>query len=376
MKTFHYSAFLALGVLLDGCGQAATSTSSDPSGSTSLSISSEDDYAVAGTFVHDVSVIDFASSVTTDGISTVDLTINGAKISVKVDLFTGEASESGAGETLMADDLTVLSAFAKYLDQNGKSVRPWERLYKAAAMYAAAPAGYTIVDRVIVATGHGAEARDGSGRNGGTVSNEDITYLCYGFGGYPLWNNDDWVWHEHDSVTGGMSSANEGGSAGHWRMQSFAPAGCRLDWNPGAIPGSTANQGTNPYWLGKNSGGSWTDGAGYNDSSSPNGYYGQGNTQSAWSGGGSCEGRCGPGCPTGIYNYYFTKDCFDHDVCLDYHRSASSTSSSGDCGYEYQDAQGDFISGSSSTYSSWCGPVPSSCPDNANGQADSTVNQG
>jgi hypothetical protein len=373
MEKFFQRSFVLVSFLV-GCGGQVDGGDKNATGP--LTLTQEDDYTVAGTFVHDVSVIDFVSRVSVDGVSTVELTVNGAQLTVTVDLFTAEASESGRGETLVADDLAVLHAFSQYVDHHGKRARPWERLYKAAAMYAAAPTGYTVVARAIT-TARGASERDGSGRNSSTVSNEDITYLCYGYGNYPLWNNDDWVWHEHDSVTSGMSGSNEGGSAGHWRMQSFAPAGCRLDWDPGAIPGGSTNQGGNPYWLGiNNSTASWWDGASYNDSATPNGYYGQANTQSAWTGGGSCEGRCGPGCPTGIYNYYFTKDCFDHDVCLDYHRSASSTSSSGDCGYEFQDAQGDFISGSTSTYSSWCGPVPSSCPDKANGQSDSTVNQG
>jgi hypothetical protein len=365
---------LALGLLLGGCGQEGPATRSPTE--QQLTLTAEDDYTLTGTFVHDVSVIEFDSRLTTDGVSTVNLTVNGARLTVTVDLFTADASENGHGETLVADDLAVLHLFSQYLDQHGKPARPWERLYKVAAMYAAAPAGYTIVARTI-ASRRALLNRDGNGRPGGTVSDEDITYLCYGFGGYPLWNNDDWVWHEHDSITSSMSGANEGGSGGHWRMQSFAPAGCRLDWNPGAIPGGSANQGANPRWLGRRSSdGQYWDGASYNDSATPNGHFQQANTQSAWTGGGSCEGRCGPGCPKGIYNYYFTKDCFDHDTCLDYHRSASTTSSSGDCGFEYQDAQNDFISGSSSTYTSWCGNVPSSCPDSANGQADATVNQG
>ena len=68
----------------------------------------------------------------------------------------------------------------------------------------------------------------------------------------------------------------------------------------------------------------------------------------------ACEGRCGAGCPNS-YNFYITKDCLDHDVCLDNHPSASSTSTFGDCGNEFDSASGDFVSGTSSGFTSACG---------------------
>jgi len=67
----------------------------------------------------------------------------------------------------------------------------------------------------------------------------------------------------------------------------------------------------------------------------------------------SCEGRCGAGCPY-TYNFYDTKDCLDHDECLNHHPSAPSVSSDGDCGAEYVQARDDFLYGSSSTYLSMC----------------------
>jgi hypothetical protein len=339
-------------------GPTTSSQSAEP-----LTITEQDDYHVAGTFTHGSSLVTFVSRMSTDGVSTVQLNVNGATLSVTVDLFEHAAKEDGGGSTLLVEDLRTLHAFEKHLDAHGQNARTWERLFKAVAMYAAAPAGYTVLARPI---GVRPDLRDGSGRENGTVSDESVIYMCVGYGNHPLYTGDDWVWAEHDSRPDEGATNAYSGNANHYRLQGFYGAGCRLDGTPGAaVPGSY-DQGSNPQWLGYDSNtGYWSDGASYNDTSAPNAQGGTANTQGSWNGGGACEGRCGAGCPR-TYNFYFTKDCMDHDICLDYHRAASSTSSSGDCGYEFQDAQSDFLTGTSLGYTSDCGNVPSDCPE-ANG---------
>jgi hypothetical protein len=236
-------------------------------------------------------------------------------------------------------------------------------------MYAAAPAGHTMLQKTITPK---ANLRDGDGKPSNTVSDEGIIYMCVGSGGSHLYDQADWAWAEHDAVNAGMASNNEGSAASHWRLQGWAPAGCYLNklttYSWSSAPG-IANQGSSPYWLGTqvgspsvattNGSNSWTDGASYNDT-------GADTQDGTWTGGGSCEGRCGAGCPR-AYNWYFTKDCLDHDICLDFHTTASSTSYSGDCGFEFSDAQGDFTWGSSVTYQgTYCGNVPSDCTENGN----------
>ncbi len=354
----------------------APATSATAAATESLTITEEDAYHVAGTYSIGSGLVSFTSVMSTDGVSTVTLTINGATITLTADLFAFAGQEVGGGNTLMVEDLRVLHSFEKYLEAHGREThhqaRPWERLFKAVSMYASAPSGYTILERPIVANPK--QLRDGNGRDANTVSDEGIIYMCVGASGHDMFDQADWAWAEHDSVTSGMSGTNEGGSAGHWRLQGWEPGGCYLSSltsYTSSQPPSLTNQGANSNWDGAqdgtpavatNSSGVWTDGATYNDSQAAN-------VAGNWTGGGSCEGRCGAGCPQ-AYNWYWTKDCFDHDICLDYHTGASSTSSSGDCGFEFQDAQGDWIYGSSSSYQdTYCGNVPYGCTENGNSQS-------
>jgi hypothetical protein len=319
-----------------------------------FALTDQSDYRVAGSYSLGSSLVVFDSSMTPEGVSTVALTVNGATITLTADLFSFVATEDGGGNTLFGADLAVLGRFERYLEAHGQKGRPWERLFKAVSMYAGAPAGHTMLVKTIAA---GPSAlRDGSGRPGGTVSTESLIYVCVGASGHHMYDQADWVWAEHDSTTG------EGGNGYHWRLEGWEPAGCYISnltsYTTWYAPGYR-DQNNNPYWLGIQNG-SWTDGAWYNDSD-PASVTGQ------WTGGGVCEGRCGSGCPR-AYNWYWTKDCLDHDICLDYHTNANTTGS-GDCGYEYSDAQGDWIWGSSHDYQySYCGWVPYGCTENGNSQ--------
>ena len=326
------ASLVAVALALTACAGGPQSPEPDPTtpaaapGATTessegtLTIAQNDDYTLVGTFVTGSSLIQFASKMTDDGISTVELTVNGATFDVTSDLQEFTTNEDGHGNTLFKEDRDSLLQMEKALDAKGEKGRTWERLFKVVSAHAGAPVGHTFLKLAISPKGIDV-ARDGSGRPSGTVSDEGITYQCSGYYGYHLYNSWDWVWYEHDSVNGSISYTNEGATnytspnSAHWRLQAWYPAGCRLgDW------------------------------------------YGRG----------SCEGRCGAGCPR-TYNFYFTKDCGDHDTCLDVHPNNGSTSSSGDCGWEYSDAYGDWLNGSSSTYQYWdCGSVSSSCPENGN----------
>jgi hypothetical protein len=354
-------ALLSLGVAaLAGCASPTGAPAPAPAASASTAaesfvVTAQDDYRVAGSYSRGAALVAFDSSMSPQGVSTVVLTVNGATVTLTADLFTFVANEDGGGNTLFAADLQALGALERYLEAHGQRGRPWERLFKAVSMYAAAPAGTTVLAKTIVADSRA--LHDGSGRPGGSVSKEGLTYLCVGAGGHHMFDQADWVWAEHDSESG------EGGSGLHGRLEGWEPAGCyisSLTSYTSSTPPNLYDQGSSPYWLGINDG-TWTDGASYNDSD------GQG-VRGQWTGGGMCEGRCGSGCPRG-YNWYWTKDCLDHDICLDYHTSANGTSSSGDCGWEYSDAQSDWIYGSSNDYQyTYCGWVPYGCTENGNSQ--------
>jgi hypothetical protein len=145
----------------------------------------------------------------------------------------------------------------------------------------------------------------------GTTTDDGLTYICRGLNGRALWNGYDAAWAEHDSTTAEGATNTFGGNVLHSVITA--------QWIVGQQVGNAL-------------------------------------------GSGSCEGRCGAGCNSGSpcaliptsYNWYGTKDCLDHDICLDAHPNAPYTSSSGDCGNEYSDAYWDFINGSSSSAASFC----------------------
>ncbi|MBI2394206.1 MAG: hypothetical protein HYV09_31840 [Deltaproteobacteria bacterium] len=252
-----------------------------------------------------------------EGVSTVKLVVNGADFDATFDYFTHAWTADGHKNTLFAKELEALQKLEKHLESVGKAGRTWQRLFTTVSVHAGAPAGYTF----LVRSGGAGVAAEVQHRESDAVTNDSITYFCTGTNGKAFRNSWDTQWAEHDSLTGEGGSGRNAttGNEYHGKLWTNTPGGCRV--------GRATSSGGN--------------------------------------GRGSCEGRCGAGCPR-TYNFYFTYDCLDHDVCLDYHPKAPTTSSSGDCGYEYSDAYSDWMNGSSSSYSSSCGSVPSDCEDNGN----------
>lgn len=316
-------AALALTVFASGCvapettgGSGAPTEGASSSGS--FALSTDGDYDVAGTWEYADVVVQFESHISEEGVATVKLTVDGADFDTTFDYFTQAWEADGHKNTLFRPELDALLKLENYLDNNGKQGRPWERLFTAVSQHGAAPPGYTFLKR----TGSPTQKDEVQHRESNAVWNDGVTYLCSGGNGRNYSNSWDYNWATHDSLSGeGGSPRNaSAGNTYHGAMYTYDAGGCYV--------GSSAHSGN--------------------------------------SGHGSCEGRCGAGCPR-TYNFYFTQDCFDHDVCLDYHPAASAISYSGDCGYEFGDADGDFAGGTSSGYYWGCpGSVPSSCPDNGN----------
>lgn len=327
MRSLLKAAAVAMAVALVGCASPPEAepqaAAYEATGQGSLTVTTEDDYRVAGTWVFGDALVQFDSQMSEEGVSTVKLTVNGADFDTTYDYFSGGWEADGHKNTLFRAEVDALKKLELRLNDEGKQVRPWQRLFAAVSRHAASPAGYTFLKR----SGGPAQADEAQHRESNSVANDGVTYICKGASAKKLASSWDYVWAEHDSLDGeGGSPRNAAaGNTTHSKLQGYEPAGCRLG-----------------------------------RASASGGY-----------GAGSCEGRCGAGCPRG-YNFYFTKDCLDHDICLDYHPAADTVSYSGDCGYEFSDADGDFLSGTSVGYSWSCYSVPSDCEDNGNAHGSGT----
>jgi hypothetical protein len=289
-----------------------TSTAEAATGVGTMTLAQNTDYDIVGSWTYGAKVVFFESHMSTAGISTVKLTIDGADFETTFDYFTHAATRDGHANTLFHEDVIALSKFETYLNNGGgKTGRVWERLFTTVSMHGAAPPGYTFMQRVSSPT----IKAETEHREGNAVWDEGINYLCRGYYGNEISDQYDWVVAHHDSQGGEGTGNGVYPNIYHGAYFWWAETGCRV--------------------------GDWT-------------------------GAGSCEGRCGAGCPR-AYNFYFTKDCLDHDMCLDYHPAASSTSWSGDCGYEFGDASDDWAGGLSSSYWWDCpGSVPSNCAEYGN----------
>jgi hypothetical protein len=277
-----------------------------------MTLTQQTDYDLAGTWTYAATVVGFESHMSMEGVSTVKLTVNGADFETTFDYFTHAGQRDGHENTLFRPELTAMTKFATHLDGGGgKQGRVWERLFASVSMHGAAPPGYTFMQK----TSSPNVKPEIQHREGGAVYDEGISYLCRGYYNNEISDQYDWVVAQHDSMGGEGTGNGAYPNVSHGAYYWWAKTGCRV--------------------------GDWT-------------------------GAGSCEGRCGPGCPR-AYNFYFTKDCLDHDMCLDYHPAASSSSWSGDCGYEFGDASDDFAFGLSSSYWWDCpGSVPSDCSERGN----------
>ncbi len=319
----------ALGLAMSACaGQAAEPQ--DPAAEKSadaLTITEETATTLKGSFVRGDSLVTFSSKL--EGtVFTNALVVNGAPFDFRYDLAGFSLDVDGHSNTLLVADGQVLASFEKALDDLGKPNVMREGLFKSVSMMAQAPRGTTLITRQIKAQGANAAAEV---PHNYCVSNEGITWLPGGCGAPGAGNN---------LVNTGSCYYLVNNTAGdpanvpvntHEHEQCEASASCNSSGDAGQHGFGTSSC----FWSGKYHGRVyWNDHVGYASK--------------------ACEGRCGAGCPVS-YNYYYSKDCFDHDVCLDNHPAASSNSTLGDCGNEWDEASDDFSFGTSSSYQSYCG---------------------
>ena len=322
MNRWNSALFVACSLTFAACAPAAhtdlapSDQAAATAGEGTFTVATNAAYDLIGTWTYAETVVQFTSHMSEEGVSTVHLVVNGAEFDGTFDYFTHAWTTDGHENTLFRHELDALTRLGTHLETVGTQSRPWERLFAVVSMHAAAPPGYTFLQH----SGSPTAVQEVAHRESGAVSNNGVTYICRGTSGRNFSNNWDYAWAQHDSEPGEGSTNGAAGNAFHSAMLTSSPGGCYV--------GSNAHTGN--------------------------------------SGHGACEGRCGAGCPR-AYNFYFSVDCMDHDICLDYHPSAPTTSYSGDCGYEFSDAADDFVSGTSAGYYWGCpGSTPSTCPENGN----------
>lgn len=320
-------ALVALGTA--GCAQNADLPPEEPTTGTSaqeITISEESETSIAGTFIHADTFITFSARMEAPVLSA-KLVVNGAEIEFKQNIVESTLDIDGHSSTLMKEDTDALHGFEKAFEKLGAPTKMRDAFFKLVSLTAGAPRGTTLTPRRVVPKRATVEQDRGY-----CDSDDGITYLCgcnsvnsacsktwIGYGG-PEGNNPIYRAGGVAGVTKGVDSANYGGYV----------AGCA----------------STPVATHEHEVCEWT-----RDSS----YHGRvtWSARCGWSAS-ECEGRCGAGCPNS-YNFYVTKDCLDHDVCLNSHPGASATSTFGDCGNEFDRASGDFAYGTGSGFASGCG---------------------
>lgn len=348
------SVSLVLALFAVGCvapdSESDAEAEDTASASGNLSLTTVGDYDVVGTWEHGDTLVQFESHVSEEGVASVKLVVDGAEFDHTFDYFTHSWESDGHKNTLFRAEINALAELENTLEDRGQKGRPWERLFTIVSQHAAAPPGYTFMKRA----GSPSTKEEKQHREADAVWNDGVNYICRannthgvdsGYSGSGSNYAEQWGynWATHDSLSGegGSSRNTASGNQYHGVLWSLEAGGCRV--------GSTYH---------------YADKTGVSSTS-----HTQPSSGSATSDGrsnGSCEGRCGAGCPRS-YNYYFTWDCFDHDICGDFHPNADMVSYSGDCGYEFSDADGDWASGTSSGYYYDCpGSMGSSCADNGN----------
>lgn len=317
MKTLIGLAALSLVVSVAACAAPAAGTGEPTtaagSSTSALTLTEETDTKLAGNYVHGDSVITFEEQLASPMLHT-KLVVNGAEYDYDRDLVKSTLVIDGHGNTLLAADSAALAGLEHELDKLGQPTQMREALFKTISLMAAAPRGTTLMQKTITPKVAAAETDRSY-----CVSDEGITYMC-SCNGIPSGCSANFVgWSGNNPIY--QSSGNSG---------AFGTAyGC--SGVPQINHEHELCEYTAEYYHGRYTGYSYC----------------------GW-GASACEGRCGAGCPNS-YNFYYTKDCFDHDLCLDNHPSASATSTFGDCGNEFDQASGDFSYGTSDGYASSCG---------------------
>lgn len=323
-----------LGVLVVALGVAGCAENTEPlqdegaavSLAQGITITEESQTSLAGSFVHADTFLTFSARLEAPFL-VVKLVVNGAELDFKQDLVESVLDIDGHANTLMPADTEALHHFEKAFEALGQPTQMRDAFFKIVSLSAGAPKGTTLLTRRVV------PSRPTEEQNRGYCDSDNgITYLCgcnsvndscnrtwIGYGG-PEGNNPIYRAGGVAGVTKGVDSANVGGYV----------TGC-------ASTPTATHEHEVCEWTRKSK------------------YHGRvtWNARCGWSAS-ECEGRCGSGCPNS-YNFYITKDCLDHDVCLNSHPSAASASTFGDCGNEFDRAAGDFSFGTGSGFASLCG---------------------
>lgn len=334
MKKILGLASASVGIVLAACTAgcvAPTSTPGEPApvakSAEGLTITEETETTLVGYYVRGDSVVTFEARLATPILKT-KLVVNGAVFDYERDIVKSTLTIDGHASTILQADSVVLGAFEKALDKVGNPTKMREALYKTVALMSAAPRGTTIKVRHITPT---VELKE---QNRSYCDNDDgITYVCCANAG--------------TGCSGTYAGAN--GSNPIYN----APGVAGVTYGTNVYGGYVSNCQSTPSYTHEHE---VCEASASSDHESGQGsYHGRvtWGSRCGWSAS-ACEGRCGAGCPQS-YNFYVTKDCLDHDVCANNHPSASTTSTFGDCGNEFDRASGDFTYGTGSGFASGCG---------------------
>lgn len=322
---------LSMGLAMAACAAPAGSpdpTAEGASAVEALQITDESETAIAGTYALGESTVAFSSRLESPFVRT-QLIVNGATFDYELDVVGSKLTIDGHSNTILGADAEVLGKLEKAFERLGSPSKIREALFKTISMMAAAPRGTTLLRKEVVP-----QLAPSAELNRGYCDSDDgITYLCDpasnanslppGCSAYAAgYNGSNPLYHANSvsGVGGGGDNAYVGGYV----------TGCQYTYT-------------------------WTHEHEVCEYSRNSSYHGRVTwpARVGWSAS-ACEGRCGGGCPNS-YNFYLTKDCLDHDVCLNSHPGASSTSTFGDCGNEFDRASGDFTWGTGSSFASSCG---------------------
>lgn len=322
-KLFAIVALSSVTLAMTAC--AAPTESEQPSASEAtagLQITEETETTLVGSFVRGESVVSFEARLEAPVVRT-KIVVNGATYEHAYDIPTATLEIDGHGNTVLAADATVLRQVERAFDKAGSPSKIREAMFRVIALMSAAPRGTTIMKKVIAPTAEAPEAERGY-----CDSDDGITYLC---GCNTLGANCGKTFAGYEGSNPMYQAAGIAGSEG------------------------VDNQSYGKYVSGCTSTPAYTHEHEVCEYSRDSSYHGRvtWGVRCGWSAS-ECEGRCGAGCPNS-YNFYITKDCLDHDACLNNHPSAASTSTFGDCGNEFDRASGDFSSGTGSSFKNLCG---------------------
>lgn len=323
--------FLAVAMTFGAMTMAACTAPVDSDGSQSeeatqgLRITEESDTVIVGDFASGENVVSFEARLEAPIVRS-KLVVNGATYEFAVNVVDSKLDIDGHANTILAADAEVLRRLEKAFDKAGSPSKIREAMFRTIALMSAAPRGTTILHKSITPAAAPSELERGYCDN-----DDGITYLC-----------------GCNTIPSGCSNTYMGVGGPDGKNPLYKAGG--VVSSQGSDTGSYGG-----YVSGCTSTPTYTHEHEVCEYSRDSSYHGRVTwaARCGWSAS-QCEGRCGAGCPNS-YNFYLTKDCLDHDVCLNNHPGASATSTFGDCGNEFDRASGDFAYGTGASFASLCG---------------------